>query len=68
MKGSMVRFARTSALDRLADALRRSDATWHDAELFEWDRLPESEQDEWRRMARIAAAEVTNEITAESTP
>ena len=60
--------ARTSALDRLADALRRSDATWRDAEILEWDQLPEFEQDEWRRMARIAAAEVSNEITAEPLP
>jgi hypothetical protein len=36
-------FARSaSAVDRLADALRRADATWRGGELVAWDELTES--------------------------
>jgi hypothetical protein len=59
-----MRFARTtSALDQLADALRRADATWRGGELFAWDELTESDQEEWRTMALTAAATVFEEIT-----
>jgi hypothetical protein len=59
-----MRFARTtSALDQLADALRRADATWTGAELIVWDELPESDREEWRTMALRAAATVFEEIT-----
>jgi hypothetical protein len=62
-----MRFARTtSALDRLADALRRADATWHGGEIFEWDELSESDRDQWRTMARSVATTVVEEITVES--
>jgi hypothetical protein len=57
------RFERTSALDQLADALRRADATWRGAEIQEWDRLPESAQREWRDVARAAATAVYEEIS-----
>ena len=57
-------FARTtSALDQLADALRRADATWRGGELFAWDELTESDREEWRTMALSAAAAVFEEIT-----
>lgn len=59
-----MRFARTtSALDQLADALRRADATWTGAELIVWDELTESDREEWRTMALRAAATVFEEIT-----
>jgi hypothetical protein len=59
-----MRFARTtSALDRLADALRRADSTWRGDELFAWDELTESDREEWRTMALNAAATVFEEIT-----
>jgi hypothetical protein len=59
-----MRFPRTtSALDQLADALRRADATWHGGELSEWDELTESDREEWRTMARTAAATVFEEMT-----
>jgi hypothetical protein len=55
-------FSRTSsALDRLADALRRADATWHGGEIFAWDQLTESDREEWRTMARRAATAVVEE-------
>jgi hypothetical protein len=59
-----MRFARTtSALDRLADALRRSDATWRGAETLEvWDELSESQQKQWRATARRAATAAFEEI------
>ena len=60
-----MRFARTSALDRLADALRRADATWYGGEIAEWDQLLESEREPWRDMARGAASAVSEEIAAE---
>ena len=60
-----MRFGRTaSALDRLADALRRADATWDCRELLEWDQISESDRDQWRAMARRAATRVVEEITA----
>lgn len=63
----MQRFARTpSALDQLADALRRADATWRGTEIVEWDQLTEAQHEQWRAMARRAATAVFNEITAES--
>jgi hypothetical protein len=52
----------TSALDRLADALRRADATWHGDELLAWDELTESDREQWRRMALREAAAVFEEI------
>src|SRR5215208_4708906 len=58
-----MRFAKaTGALDRLADSLRRADATWHGGEIFQWDALPESAREQWRAMARTAAAAVSEEI------
>jgi hypothetical protein len=59
-----MRFGRaTSELDRLADALRRADATWRGAETLEgWDELSESQQEQWRATARRAAAAVFEEI------
>jgi hypothetical protein len=58
-------FSRTSsALDRLADALRRADATWHGGEIFAWEELTEADRDEWRAMARRAAAAVVEEDDA----
>ena len=45
-------FARTtSALDRLADALRRANATWHGEEMLTWDQITEAEREEWRRVS-----------------
>jgi hypothetical protein len=59
-----MRFARTtSALDQLADALRRADATWRGGEIFDWDELTESDREQWRTMARHAAATVFEEMT-----
>ncbi len=59
----MARFARTpSALDQLADALRRADATWTGAGIVEWDQLTESQHEQWRAMARNAATRVFEEI------
>ena len=58
-------FSRTSsALDRLADALLRADATWHGDEICAWDELTESDREEWRAMARRAAAAVVEEDDA----
>jgi hypothetical protein len=59
----MMRFERHSALDLLADALRRADATWHGDELREWDELAEFQQQQWRSMARVAATAVYEEIS-----
>jgi hypothetical protein len=59
-----MRFATTtSALERLADALRRADATWQGGELLPWDELTESDREQWRNMARSAAATVFEEMT-----
>jgi hypothetical protein len=49
----------TSALDRLADALRRAEAT---SELSPWDELTESDREQWRTMALRAAAAVFEQI------
>jgi hypothetical protein len=63
----IVRFARTtSALDRLADALRRAEATWrHGTIVDEWEQLTEAEQDDWRAIARTAAIAVVEELTTD---
>jgi hypothetical protein len=62
--GSTIRFdRRSSALDQLADALRRADTTWRGAEIDEWAQLSESEQQEWRDVARAAATAVYEEIS-----
>jgi hypothetical protein len=59
----MVRFARTTnALDQLADALQRADATWRGGAVVEWEQLSEAEQDDWRALARAAATTVVDEI------
>jgi hypothetical protein len=60
-------FARptTSALDQLADALRRADATWAGGEIFEWDQISESDREQWRTMARRAATMVVEEIATD---
>ena len=62
-----MRFVRTpSTLDRLADALRRADATWSGSEVSdEWERLPEVVQERWRGVARDAATTVFEEINAD---
>jgi hypothetical protein len=59
------RFGRRGALDLLADALRRADATWHGGELPEWERLAEPEREQWRDTARAAASAVCEEIAAD---
>jgi hypothetical protein len=60
-----MRFARpTSALDRLADALRRAEASWQSAEVLDWDQLTQSDREEWRNLARLAALEVVAELSA----
>jgi hypothetical protein len=59
-----MRFAKsTSAVDRLADALRRADATWRGGELVTWGEVTEAKQEEWRTMALRAAEAVTAEVT-----
>jgi hypothetical protein len=60
-----MRFQRSSALDLLADALRRADATWHGDLIHEWDALPEFQRREWRDRAREAAKAVCEEVSAE---
>jgi hypothetical protein len=57
----------TSALDRLADALRRAEATWHGGEISAWDELTESDREQWRTMALREAAAVFEEVI-ESSP
>jgi hypothetical protein len=64
-EGTATRFERHSALDLLADALRRADATWHGDELRTWDELAEFQQEQWRSMARVAATAVYEEISAD---
>jgi hypothetical protein len=51
-----------SAVDRLADALRRAEATWSGSRVAEWSELTESNRDEWRTLARQAATEVLEEV------
>ena len=59
-------FARTtSALDLLADALRRADATWHGGEMLTWDQITEAEREEWRSVARRAVTAVVDESDGE---
>jgi hypothetical protein len=61
-------FARTTnALDRLADALRRADASWHGGEVLPWDRVPEAERQEWRSRARRAVTAVLEESDGQLT-
>lgn len=64
----MMRFAgATSALDQLADALRRADATWRcEDAVVEWGQLTDDERGEWRATARTAATTVVEEMTAET--
>jgi hypothetical protein len=58
-----VRFASTlTALDRLADALRRADASWAGGVPAEWEELSESERAEWREVATDAATAVAEEM------
>jgi hypothetical protein len=64
-EGTAMRFERYSALDLLADALRRADATWYGDEIREWDQLPKFQQQQWREMARVAATAVHEEISVE---
>ena len=58
-----MQFERGSALDLLADALRRADATWHEGQIREWGALRQSERTEWRSVARAAATSVYEEIS-----
>jgi hypothetical protein len=60
-----MRFEGCSALDLLADALRRADATWHGGEIVEWEQLAEFQRREWRAMARVAATAVHEEISVD---
>jgi hypothetical protein len=53
--------AKMSAVDRLADALQRADSTWRGGEISRWDELTESEQEQWRAMARTAVRAVAEE-------
>jgi hypothetical protein len=55
----------TSALDRLADAIRRADATWHGGEVLRWDEVTESEREQWRKVARRAVTAVLDESSGE---
>lgn len=58
-----MRFASTvTALDRLADALRRADASWAGGVPVEWEELSETEREEWREVATDAAAAVAEEL------
>ena len=58
-----MRFASTvTALDRLADALRRADASWAGGVPVEWEELSESERAEWREVASDAATAVAEEM------
>ena len=58
-----MRFASTvTALDRLADALRRADASWAGGVPVEWEELSEPERAEWREVASDAATAVAEEI------
>jgi hypothetical protein len=58
-----VRFANTvTALDRLADALRRADASWAGGMPVEWEELSDSERAEWREVAFDAATAVAEEM------
>jgi hypothetical protein len=63
--GSTLRLEQPSALDLLADALRRADASWHADQIDEWEDLDESERDRWRDLARIAATAVHDELSAD---
>jgi hypothetical protein len=58
-----MRFDRNSGLDRLADALRRAEFTWQWEVVQGWDAVPESERQEWRRLAQVAASSVREEVS-----
>jgi hypothetical protein len=59
-----MRFERSDrALDKLADALRRAELTWQWEGVPAWNAIPETEQEEWRRLARLAAGSVCEEVT-----
>jgi hypothetical protein len=60
-----MRFERSSALDLLADALRRADASWHADQIPEWRELAEFERAEWRALARHAATAVHEEVSVD---
>jgi hypothetical protein len=60
-----MRFGRSSALDLLADALRRAEVTWQGGQALDWSAVPKSERDEWRALARRAATAVYREMSDE---
>jgi hypothetical protein len=59
------RFGRNSALELLADALRRAEATWQSEGIHDWNALQESEREEWRAVARVAANSVYEEMSGD---
>jgi hypothetical protein len=65
MDGKAMRFGRNSAVDLLADALRRAEATWQSEGIHDWNALRESEQEEWRELARVAATSVYEELSVD---
>jgi hypothetical protein len=58
-------FGRNSALDLLADALRRAEVTWQMEGIYDWNALREAEQEEWRELARVAASSVYEEMSVD---
>jgi hypothetical protein len=60
-----MRFARKSALDSLADALRRAEVTWQAEGVNSWHAVPDSEREEWRELARVAAGAVYEEMSVD---
>jgi hypothetical protein len=59
-----MRFERTnSALEQLADTLRRADLTWQWEDIHTWDDLTESEREEWLSLARSAASSAYEELS-----
>ena len=60
-----MRFGRNSPLDLLADALRRAEVTWQSDGIQDWNGLQESEQDEWREIARVAATSVYEQLSVD---
>jgi hypothetical protein len=61
--GKRMRFGRSSATDSLADALRRAEVTWQAEGTHHWNAVPETEQEEWRALARLAARSVYEEMS-----
>ena len=58
-----MRFGRKDrALVQLADALRRAEMRWRLNEVANWDDVRESEREEWRSLARVAASSVYEEL------